>query len=437
MGDCGLTGRKLIQDSYGGMGSHGGGTLEGQLEILHTYGITQEAMGIPVVANNDVELLGSTSRGIQVYFDKLCLEQADLVIPINRVKLHTDFVDTIQSGMCKMLVIGLGNHKGCSAAHEEDSDHFAAMLEETVSSATVRNDLAYLSEQGYIEQPHTSAGRIPTYRGLRYYLDHLMKPQPLEDAARGEIDALFNYCDPDPDRVLEGATRMLAKETGCFAISTTISRQSLFVKRIEIIPATAHTVVILLLCSNGMVKNKVCRVNFNLTPNVVDFFQSFANGRLAGRSLNEITAQYINSMAFTLGEHTDIFAPLLAAIYELCREACEGALYRSGTGNLLEHPELRNVADRLYRLLDSREEMLRIIGSRENDLFVSVGRENARPEMENSSMIVARYRIGEDSIGALGLVGPVRMDYARLIPHVEYFANMLSRMLSDTLNNGL
>lgn len=86
------------------------------------------------------------------------------------------------------------------------SKMIAAMLEETVSSATVRNDLAYLSEQGYIEQPHTSAGRIPTHRGLRYYLDHLMKPQPLEDAARGEIDALFNYCDPDPDRVLEGAT---------------------------------------------------------------------------------------------------------------------------------------------------------------------------------------------------------------------------------------
>ena len=73
------------------------------------------------------------------------------------------------------------------------SKMIAAMLEETVSSATVRNDLAYLSEQGYIEQPHTSAGRIPTHRGLRYYLDHLMKPQPLEDAARGEIDALFNY----------------------------------------------------------------------------------------------------------------------------------------------------------------------------------------------------------------------------------------------------
>lgn len=112
------------------MGSHGGGTLEGQLEILHTYGITQEAMGIPVVSNNDVELLGSTSRGIQVYFDKLCLEQADLVIPINRVKLHTDFVDTIQSGMCKMLVIGLGHHKGCTAIHKADFSYFGDTLRE-------------------------------------------------------------------------------------------------------------------------------------------------------------------------------------------------------------------------------------------------------------------------------------------------------------------
>ncbi len=112
------------------MGSHGGGTLEGQLEILHTYGITQEAMGIPVVVNNDVELLGSTSRGIQVYFDKLCLEQADLVIPINRVKLHTDFVDTIQSGMCKMLVIGLGHHKGCTAIHKADFSYFGDTLRE-------------------------------------------------------------------------------------------------------------------------------------------------------------------------------------------------------------------------------------------------------------------------------------------------------------------
>lgn len=114
----------------GAMGSHGGGTVEGQLEVLHSYGITEEAMGVPVITSNDVVHLGETSRGIQVYFDKICMEDVDMVIPINRVKLHTDFVDNIQSGMCKMLVIGLGHHRGCSAIHEADFSYFGDTLKE-------------------------------------------------------------------------------------------------------------------------------------------------------------------------------------------------------------------------------------------------------------------------------------------------------------------
>ena len=114
----------------GAMGSHGGGTVEGQLGVLHTYGITEEAMGVPVTAENDVEYLGKTSRGIGVYFDKRCLRDVDLIVPINRVKLHTDFVDTIQSGMCKMLVIGLGHHKGCSSIHTADFSFFGDTLRE-------------------------------------------------------------------------------------------------------------------------------------------------------------------------------------------------------------------------------------------------------------------------------------------------------------------
>ena len=114
----------------GAMGSHGGGTVEGQLEVLHTYGITEEAMGVPVTAENDVEYLGKTSRGIGVYFHKCCLHDVDLIVPVNRVKLHTDFVDTIQSGMCKMLVIGLGHHKGCSSIHTADFSFFGDTLRE-------------------------------------------------------------------------------------------------------------------------------------------------------------------------------------------------------------------------------------------------------------------------------------------------------------------
>ena len=114
------------------MGSHGGGTQEGQREVLAGYGITEEKLGVPVVTTVDTIHLGHCANGRPIWFDRAAFE-ADLIVPINRVKLHTDFVGPLQSGLCKMLVIGLGNHKGCSAVHEEDPEHFAAIIEETAS----------------------------------------------------------------------------------------------------------------------------------------------------------------------------------------------------------------------------------------------------------------------------------------------------------------
>ena len=111
------------------MGSHGGGTQEGQREVLAGYGITPENLGVPVVTDVDTVLLGHTPGGRPVWFDRTAYE-ADLVVPINRVKLHTDFVGPLQSGLCKMLVIGLGNHRGCSAVHEEAPERFAQAIED-------------------------------------------------------------------------------------------------------------------------------------------------------------------------------------------------------------------------------------------------------------------------------------------------------------------
>lgn len=114
------------------MGSHGNGTEEGQREVLAGYGITEENLGVPVVTTVDTVHLGDCANGRPVWFDRAAFE-ADLVVPINRVKLHTDFVGPLQSGLCKMLVIGLGNHKGCSAVHEENPEQFAHIIEETAS----------------------------------------------------------------------------------------------------------------------------------------------------------------------------------------------------------------------------------------------------------------------------------------------------------------
>lgn len=135
------------------MGSHGGGTEEGQREILTGYGITEEAMGVKVITSLDVVELGELSSGTKVFFDKAAFN-ADLIIPVNRVKLHTDFVGELQSGLCKMLVIGLGNHVGCTAIHEESFDYFSDVLEEAAAmimrSANVGFGVAIL-ENAYDE----------------------------------------------------------------------------------------------------------------------------------------------------------------------------------------------------------------------------------------------------------------------------------------------
>ncbi len=315
------------------------------------------------------------------------------------------------------------------------SKYVAQLLDGIVSPATIRNDMAALYDMGLLEQPHTSAGRIPSHLGLRLYIDKLMISQPLNAGERNEIEALFNKRAPDPDKLLEDSAKVLAELTGCAAISTTFYKQSAYVKKIELIPATSRTVVILLIASNGMIKNKVCRVDFLLNQKIIDFFTSFANSRITGRSINEITKEYINSMALTLGEYTDIFAPLLTAIYEICREASEGKMYSSGESNLLEYEELRSVANKLFKSIHSKEGMLPLMQNSGEDVKVSIGSEIKNPEFNDSSVLISRYQIGDDSFGIIGLVGPVRMDYAKLIPHLQYFSDMLGKLINDTLQD--
>lgn len=133
------------------MGSHGSGTEEGQREVLDSYGITEGEMGVPVVTTVDTVQLGTCRNGRPIWFDRAAYE-ADLIVPINRVKLHTDFVGPLQSGLCKMLVIGLGNQKGCSAAHEELPDVFAAVIEETAQIILEKAPVGF--GVAILENPH-------------------------------------------------------------------------------------------------------------------------------------------------------------------------------------------------------------------------------------------------------------------------------------------
>ncbi|MEM1484711.1 heat-inducible transcriptional repressor HrcA [Oscillospiraceae bacterium PP1C4] len=306
-----------------------------------------------------------------------------------------------------------------------------------VSPATIRNDMAALFEMGYLEQPHTSAGRIPSHLGYRIYVDQLMHCKPLSERERSEIDALFNVRDPDPDRLLEDAAQALADHTNCATISTTITPKTVLVKHIEVVPAGAHTVVILVIATNGVIKNKVCRVDFNISSEVIEFLNQFANGRVSGKSVNDISQWYINSIAVTLGDYSQMFTPVLATIYELCREINDGQFYTSGSANLLGYKEFGEIARDLLLTMGNRDQLLGVIGSKNESVFITIGKENAQSELTDTSVVVTKYRIGAQNSGAIGVIGPVRMDYAKLIPHIEYFSQTLGKLLAETFEQNL
>ena len=308
----------------------------------------------------------------------------------------------------------------------------AQQLGFSVSSATIRNDMAALFEMGLLEQPHTSAGRVPSPLGYRVYVDQLMHCKPLSEEERREIDALFNVRDPDPDKLLEDAAQALADYTNCATVSTTITPKTVLVKRVEIVPAGTRTVVVLVIATNGVIKNKVCRVDFRVTGEIVEFLNQFANGRLVGRSVNDISQWYINSISVTLGDYSQLFIPVLATIYELCREINDGQFYTSGGANLLNYKELADIARDLLSAMANREQLLGVIGSKSDAVFITIGKENNQSELTDTSVVVTKYRIGEQNSGAIGVIGPVRMDYAKLIPHLEYFSQTLGKLLAET-----
>ncbi len=312
------------------------------------------------------------------------------------------------------------------------SKYVAQAMENAVSSATIRNEMAALEDAGLLEQPHTSSGRVPTHMGYRVYLDEMMEQEPLTPRERGEIDALFNVRNADPDQLLRDAAASLATLTRLAAVSATMIPRTVTVRGVEIIPAGRRTVVILLVASSGVIKNKVCRVDFELTEAVIRFFVEFAKKQLVGRSLEEITSGYLNSVSVSLGEYARLFMPVFAALYDLVREINDGQYVARGTTNLLGYRELSQTAYELLSFIEQPQEMQELLAGHAAPVQVLIGRESATAQLSDSSMLIARYNIGSNAAGAIGIIGPVRMNYARLLPHLEYFASTLGKLLSET-----
>lgn len=316
------------------------------------------------------------------------------------------------------------------------SKYLCDKLEKKVSSATIRSDMAQLYDMGYLEQPHTSAGRIPTHLGFREYINDLMEYKPLTKTEKDEIDCLFNVRNPDPDKLLEDAAEALSEHTGYASVTSSVVPKTVRVKRIELIAAGENTVVVVLIASNGVIRSKVCRVDFRVVPELVEFFYKFANARFVGKSIDSITSAYISAVSLRLGEYSQVFTTLLLSIFELCKEVSDGQYYVSGSTKLLDYgDEIGRLARDLLNMFEDKENMHRLFRPDVDDCRILVGKENAIVELTGSSVVTTSYYVGGKPAGTVGLIGPVRLNYAKIIPHMQYFAKTLGELMGETLES--
>jgi len=174
------------------------------------------------------------------------------------------------------------------------------LLDVSVSSATIRNEMASLSELGLLEQPHTSAGRIPTQFGYRLYINELMKPKPLSDEEMRYIDRYLSEYADDPDLLLEKAAEMLAEMTKYAAISTTPTNRDATIQRIQLVQTGPHTAMLVLTTSTGAVKSKLFRTNYLLNSDILRMFSNVLNEKMGSVHLLNVTPDFIKSTAFSI-----------------------------------------------------------------------------------------------------------------------------------------
>lgn len=307
----------------------------------------------------------------------------------------------------------------------------------TVSSATIRNEMADLAALGYLEQPHTSAGRIPTGKAFRLYIDRLMQRISLSEEEKRSIRAMLAPVADDPEKLLGEATGALAQVTGCAALSASPRSAGSAVHRVDIMRVSARTVALLLITDSGLLRNRVCRFDRPVDDRLLDGLRTVLNTRFAGCALCDIGIAEVQSVLIDLGAGALLCAPALTAFHDLVRESAEAEVRCAGQLNLLRHPDYGPEDSRmLLGLLAHQGELMRILSPQASGLQVVLGSESPRPELSSSSLIVTHYSPDGKGVGSLGLIGPMRMDYAYAIPRLEYITQLVSHQLAGLFDAG-
>lgn len=299
-----------------------------------------------------------------------------------------------------------------------------------VSAATVRNDMAVLEELGYLEQPHTSAGRVPTFNGYRMYIEEISAEGSLPQEERDRLDEMLgDESQLTEDLILQSATTALSQITKCATVVSNFAPKYSVISKVDVIPTGKRMYVVLLITSDGKIKNRACRLQFDLTHEHMDFFKHFMEENLEGVSVSDLSEEKLEQMITAMGTYMMTLSPLVQGICEMSKDLQQNELYMTGEQNLFSCDDLDKAE--VAKFMMHKQELSGLLDDSFQGIKVMFGEEGNDFVIGNSSMIVSKYQKGDHTAGSLGVIGPMRLNYAKVIPYIEYFTEKISHLISD------
>ena len=301
------------------------------------------------------------------------------------------------------------------------------------SPATIRNEMADLTAMGYLEQPHTSAGRIPSAAGYRLYVDELMADYRLSIDETRSISTAIEEKMQRVDKMVEKVAKLVSQATDLPAISVASRHGSATVKRFDLILAGQGSVILVVMLSSDEVVNKLIKLPVSVTETDTKLLGAVLNAAMTGLTADEFTAELLEKVMAAAGVAAALVPVIVDFTTDTLRRSGSTNMAVAGHSRLLGLPEYRDV-DKAQKVLSSIDEdalsNLPAVMMNEHGTKVLVGPENVAQELKDTSVVMTKFDIGDGMQGMIGVVGPTRMDYAKVTARLSYFAESLSKLFT-------
>ena len=307
-----------------------------------------------------------------------------------------------------------------------------------LSAATIRNVMADLEEMGFLKQPHTSAGRLPTDLGLRYYVDTILEVKGISDRQQEAINMGISGMSQEAEQLIRHTSRVLSSVSRHVAIVVAPKFSRVVLKQLQFIRLKRQVVLVILVGRSGIIQNRIIELEEDLSQEDLDRLNRYLNDTLEGLSISEIKQRIVDEMRREKSQFDEMLSRALQLSHKVFDEDPEEEdVYIDGQVNLFDYPEFADV-EHMKTVFKTFEDKSILVQLLDKTLFASgvqifIGAENELAEMSGCTLIASRYSRGTRPMGTLGVIGPTRLNYQKIIPVVDYTAKLVSRILESTL----